>query len=85
MPIQGQWWSHRDTQLSQVGQCEARGGLMITHVVQNFNRKLSEKLFMRKNMSSPLYRLCILTIRRGIIPGSILEAIHKNTFDAICK
>lgn len=26
-PTQGQWWSNRSTQLSQIAQCEHRGGL----------------------------------------------------------
>ena len=37
LPTQGQWWSNLSTQLSQMEQCEARGGRNILQVKQNLS------------------------------------------------
>ena len=37
LPTQGQWWSNLSTQLSQIEQWEARGGLKILQVKQYFS------------------------------------------------
>lgn len=84
VPSHGQWWSNLSTQLLQIPQWDALGGLQQEHVLQNLNFMKARLTVYTGDIVAPglifEYGICSSTmssevlIHFGIMPGSLSAA-----------
>lgn len=82
LPTQGQWWSKRSTQLSQMEQCVARGGRYRLHVSQNFTRcftPFTDTFCVDGGFFLLSGFPCDGSGRRGRMPGSMNAVMNRFT------
>eukprot|EP00966_Prymnesium_polylepis_P324821 7380827-Prymnesium_polylepis.1 len=75
LPTKGQWWSNARTQLSQLEQCDERGGRQILHVEHHLTVK---HRCPYQSSRSEHGGSAVSGDARGRTPGSVNDVRHSE-------